>query len=122
MKTQSVEIVDRGRGPQLSTRKISVQDLLPFFRENACNDEIRRWLPMLSDEEIGVLKDYIRCHFDEVVEAESRIKAYHDQQRTAQAEWTRANDHLTSEERIALLRVKAAKQRAEKNGADDSRG
>ena len=122
MKTETVEIVDRGRGPQLSTRKITVQDLLPFYRENASNDEIRRWLPMLSDEEIGALREYIRCHFDEVAEDEKRIKAYHDKLRAAQPEWTRLNDHLTSEERIALLREKAAKRKAEKNGADDSRG
>jgi hypothetical protein len=122
MKTQTIEIVDRGRGPQLSTRKITVQDLLPFYRENVSNDEIRRWLPMLSDEEIGVLKDYIRCNFDEVVKAEQRIKAFHGTQRAAQPAWTRANDHLTPGERIALLREKAANRKSEKNGADDSRG
>ncbi len=122
MKTRTIEIVDHGLGPQLSTRKISVQDLLPFYRENASNDEIRRWLPMLSDEEIGVLKEYLRSHFEEVIAAEKRIKTHHDKQRTAQPEWTRANDHLTLEERTALLREKAAQRKAEENGADDSRG
>jgi uncharacterized protein (DUF433 family) len=122
MKTETIEIVDRGRGPQLSTRRITVQDLLPYYREGASNEEIRRWIPALSDEEIALLKDYIRDHYEEALEAEKRIKAYHDRLRAAQPEWTRANDHLSTEERRALLKAKLAQRMAEKNGAHDSVG
>ena len=112
MATATVEIVDRGRGPQLSTSRITVQDMLPFCREGASNDEIRRWMPSLTDEEIAVLKDYLRNHYDEALKAEREIKAYHDQMRAAQPKWARINDHRSLEERKALLRQKLAQRKA----------
>ncbi len=122
MKTETIEIVDRGRGPQLSTSRITVQDLLPYYREGVSNEEIRKWITSLTDEEIAVLKQYIVEHYEEVLETEKRIKAYHDRTRAAQPAWTRANDHLSIEERRAILRKKIAQRQAEKNGADDSSG
>ena len=35
MKTEILGIVDHGRGPQLSSCRITVQDLLPYFREGS---------------------------------------------------------------------------------------
>jgi hypothetical protein len=122
VKTATIEIVDRGRGPQLSTSRITVQDFLPYFREDASNEEIRRWVPALTDEEIALLKDYIRQHFEEVLQAEKEIKAYHDRMRARQPAWTRANDHLGLEERKTLLREKLAQRLTEKTDADDSGG
>ena len=122
MKTETIQIVDHGRGPQLSTSRITVQDLLPYYRDGVPNEEIRRWIPLLTDDEIALLKDYIRDHYQEVLETEKEIKAYHDRMRAAQPAWTRANDHLSIEERKALLREKLAQRQAEKNGADDSPG
>jgi hypothetical protein len=122
VKSETIEIVDHGRGPQLSTSRITVQDLLPYYRENAPNDEIRRWIPSLTDEEIGVLRDYIRDHYEEVLRLEGETKAYHDRMRAAQPAWTRANDHLSIEERKTLLREKLAQRQAGKNGADNSGG
>lgn len=116
MKTETLQIVDHGRGPQLSTCRITVQDLLPYYREGASNDEIRRWLPSLSDGEIALLRAYIRDHFDEVIQAEKEIKAYHDRMRAQQPAWTRANDALSLEERRALLRKKLAERKAGGNG------
>jgi len=122
MKTESIEIVDRGRGPQLSTSRITVQDLLPYVREGATTEEIRRWIPSLTDDEIAVLKDYIRQHEQEVLRAEKEIKAYHDGLRASQPAWTRAQDHLSIEERQALLRERLAQRKAETNRADHSGG
>jgi len=122
MKTETIQIVDHGRGPQLSTSRITVQDLLPYYRDGVSNEEIRRWIPSLTDDEIALLKDYIRAHYEEVLQSEREIKAYHDRMRAAQPAWTRANDHLSIEERKALLRKKLAHREAEKNGADDSPG
>jgi len=87
MQTDAIQIVDRGRGPQLSSNRITVQDLLPYYREGASNDEIRRWIPTLSDEEIGLLTAYIRDHYEEVLSAESEIKMYHQRMRAMQPEW-----------------------------------
>ncbi|MFO0970638.1 MAG: hypothetical protein U0793_34295 [Gemmataceae bacterium] len=104
MSADTVRIVDNGRGPQLSTSRITVQDLLPFYRDGSCNDEIRRWLPTLGDEEIAVLKDYLRDHYEEVLRAEADIKAYHDRMKVAQPSWTHASEALSIEERQARLR------------------
>src|SRR5438132_12140977 len=104
MKTETIHIVDSGRGPQLSTSRITVQDLLPYYREGASNEEICRWIPSLTDNEISVLKDYIRDHYDEVLRAEAEIKAYHERLRAAQPEWTRATTSLSIEQRRPRLR------------------
>jgi hypothetical protein len=122
MKTDTLQIVDIGRGPQLSTGRISAQDLLPYYREGASNDEIRRWIPSLSDDEITLLKDYIRDHLEEIVEAEKDIKAYHDRMRAQQPAWTRANDALSLEERRALMRQKLAERKEGSNGAAGTSG
>jgi hypothetical protein len=122
MKIQTLQIVDHGRGPQLSTCRITAQDLLPYYREGASNDEIRRWLPSLSDDEIALLRDYIRDHWEEVLQAEKDIKAYHDRMRAQQPAWARANDALSLEERRALLRQKLAERKAGSNGAQGTSG
>jgi uncharacterized protein (DUF433 family) len=116
----TIEIVDRGKGPQLSTSRITVQDLLPYYREGASNQEIRRWIPSLSDEEIAAVKQYIDEHFDEVLRAEKQIKAFHDRMRAAQPTWTRRNDHHSLEERKALLCERLARPIAKDSRANDS--
>ena len=122
MKIATLQIVDQGRGPQISSCRITVQDLLPYYREGASNEEIRRWIPSLTDEEIALLKDYIRDHFEKVVQTEKDIKAYHDRMRARQPAWTRANDHLSIEERRALLREKLAQRKTGANGGNASPG
>jgi uncharacterized protein (DUF433 family) len=71
----SIQIVDQGRGLQLSTSRVTVQDLLPYIQEGCSYDEIRRWIPVLTPEEIQVVEQYIREHYQEVVETERRIQA-----------------------------------------------
>lgn len=56
--SKTIEIVDRGRGPQLSTSRVTVQDLVPYFQEGCSFDEIMRWIPTLSQEEIAVVAQY----------------------------------------------------------------
>lgn len=122
MTTETIKIVDNGRGPQLSSSRITVQDLLPYYREGASNDEIRRWIPSLSDNEIALLKEYIRDHFREVVQTEKETKAYHDRMRAAQPVWAQANDHLSTEARRALLREKLAQRKVDQESADATPG
>jgi hypothetical protein len=122
MPTQTIHIVDIGRGPQLATSRVTVQDLLPFYREGTSNDDIRRWIPSLTDDEIAVLKAYIGDHHEAVLRAEAEIKAYHDRQRAAQPQWTRATEQLSLEERRVRLRAQLSRRKSEKNGADASPG
>ncbi len=122
MKTETLRIVDHGRGPQLSTCRITVQDLLPYYREGVSNDEIRRWIPSLSDDEIALLRNYIRDHFQEVIQAEQEIKAYHDRMRAQQPAWTRTIDALSLEQRRSLMRKKLAERKTGSNGAQGTSG
>src|SRR3954447_18003482 len=72
-------IVDCGRGPQLSTCKITVQDLLPSFKAVKSDADILAWYPQLGPDEVRLLRQYYLDHTAEVLEAEARIAAYHDE-------------------------------------------
>src|SRR5215218_6631099 len=70
-----IEIVDRGRGLQLSTTRITVQDLVPYFQEGCSHAEIIRWIPTLTSAEIDVVERYYREHQKELDEEDLRIRA-----------------------------------------------
>ena len=59
---KSIDLVDRGRGLQLSTSRITVQDLVPYFQDNCSDAEIIRWIPTLTAEEIAVVRQYYLDH------------------------------------------------------------
>lgn len=69
-----IQIVDRGRGPQLSTSRVTVQDLVPYFQEGCSYEEIRRWIPTLFAEEIAVVERYYREHQQDLDEEDRRIR------------------------------------------------
>jgi uncharacterized protein (DUF433 family) len=70
----NIEIVERGRGLQLSTSRVTVQDLVPYFQEGCSYEEIIRWIPTLSHAEIGVGEQYYREHKDELDEEDRLIR------------------------------------------------
>lgn len=69
-----ITIVDRGRGPQLSTSRITVQDLVPYFQLKYSYDQICEIMPTLSVAEIQVIERYVNEHRDEVMEEDRRIR------------------------------------------------
>ena len=75
-----VEIVDRGRGWQLSTSRITVQDLVPYFQRGCAYDEITRWIPILTHEEIALVEKYYREHQEELDAQDRWIRAYREEQ------------------------------------------
>jgi uncharacterized protein (DUF433 family) len=74
MKTETIQIIDRGRGPQLSTSRVTVQDLVPYFQEGCTYEEILRWIPTLSADEIAVVAHYYREHQKELDEEDRLIR------------------------------------------------
>jgi uncharacterized protein (DUF433 family) len=74
MTTRAIEIVDRGRGLQLSTSRVTVQDLVPYFQEGCTVEEITRWIPTLTAEEIAVAQQYYRDHQQELDEEDRLIR------------------------------------------------
>ena len=74
MKTEPIQIVDRGRGPQLSTSRVTVQDLVPYFQEGCTVDEIIRWIPTLTAEEIALVQRYYHDHQHHLDEEDRQIR------------------------------------------------
>lgn len=71
---KEITLVDRGRGLQLSTSRVRVQDLVPYFQEGCSYEEIVRWIPTLGREEIAVIERYYKEHKTDLDEEDRRIR------------------------------------------------
>ncbi len=112
---QDITLVDRGRGLQLSTTRITVQDLVPYFQQGCSYEEIIRWIPSLTHEEIAVVEQYYQQHKAELDEEDRQIRAYRDEQiRLQRLRFPQFEG--THEERMTRLRGLLEKRRQEKNG------
>jgi len=110
-----ITLVDRGRGLQLSTNRITVHDLVPYFQDGCSHDEIIRWIPSLTHEEIRIVERYYRQHQDELDEYERRIRAYRAEQiRLQRLRFPEREGNR--QERLAQLRQLLRQRRQEKSG------
>src|SRR5260221_5882056 len=107
---KTVEIVDRGRGLQLSTSRVTVQDLVPYFQEGCSYEEIIRWIPTLTVEEIAVVEHYYRKHQAELDE-EDRLIRERTEERVRQQRQRIPEFEGTPEERLTRLSGLLEKQR-----------
>lgn len=98
-----ITLVDRGRGLQLSTSRITVMDLVQYFRSGWSHEEIMRCLPTLTSAEIAVVEDYYRAHKMELDAEGDRVIAYREEQMRLQAIRFPMRDE-TKEERMARFR------------------
>ncbi len=122
-KTEIVTIVDRGRGPQLSNRKLTVQDLLPYFKEGAADEEILRWYPQIGQTELDLLRAYYRDHTEEMLALERRTAAHNEQVLKQFTPPKLPTDGMTRDEKRAwMLQRLSEKEKAERNGVHDSTG
>lgn len=71
---KAITLVDRGRGLQLSTHRVRVQDLVPYFQEGCSYEEILRWIPTLTHDEIAVVEQFYREHKEELDEEDRFIR------------------------------------------------
>lgn len=67
-------IVDRGRGPQLSTSRITVQDLVPYLQQKYSYEQIIEIMPVLTVNEIQLVENYIQEHYQQVMEQDRHIR------------------------------------------------
>ena len=100
MTTKTIEIVDRGRGLQLSTSRVTVQDLIPYFQEGCSHDEILGWIPTLTTEEIEVVERYYRAHQRELDEEDRMIRERGKEQRNP--EWVEKLLETARSERLEI--------------------
>jgi hypothetical protein len=121
MKTQTIEIVDRGRGPQLSTSRITVLDVFYYLHRGHGFDMVHQAMPSLTREEFDVIVAFTKSHHDELVEKDRRADAFHQERMDAQhakgGVFAPSEENLTTEERVARLKKKMEQKLAEKNGA-----
>lgn len=113
--TQPVAIVDRGRGYQLSTCRITVLDLVPYFQKGNSPDEIRRWIPTLSYEEIEAVERFYRAHREEFDDKDRRARERRAEEiRLQRLKFPEVNG--TAEERMARLQDLLEKRRRGRAG------
>ncbi len=104
MAQQVIEIVDCGRGPQLSTSRITVQDLVPYLQQQYSYEQIVDIMPVLTVEEIQVVERYVQENYDAVMEQDRRIRE--------RAAARRKSPRIEEAERAQRLqRLEAARQR-----------
>ena len=115
MKLDAVKIIDHGRGPQLSNSRITVLDLVHYFQRGASYDEIIRWIPALSRNEIALVERYYREHNKEFDEMERLAQERRQEQIRLQRQRFPEFEG-TGEEHLARLRQLLENHRAEKNG------
>jgi uncharacterized protein (DUF433 family) len=108
MNTNDIQLVNRGRGLQLSTIRVTVQDLVPYFQEDCSYEEILRWIPALTFEEIKVVEAYYREHQAELDEQDRAIRERSAQRRNP--EWVQKVIAEGHAERLAILERHRQKQ------------
>ena len=70
------EIINRGRGPEIAGTRITVYDVLDYYKEGWHRDRIAS-LFRISSRQVDAAIRYIEEHRDEVMEAYGRILARH---------------------------------------------
>jgi uncharacterized protein (DUF433 family) len=113
--TEEITIVDHGRGPQLSTCRITVLDLVRYFQSGNAREEIIRWIPTLSHEEITVAERFYWAHQQEFDEKDRQARARREEQiRLQRVKYPELDE--TREERVARLQRLLEQRRRERNG------
>ncbi len=127
MKTQTVRIVDLGRGPQIEGHRLTVMDVFYYLHRGYDFDFIHRAMPSLLREEFDAVVEYVNQHHDELVEKDRRADEFIRQSIAAQRAkglYHEIDDSVPVEERAARLREKLRlrlAEQAEKNGGHAAR-
>jgi uncharacterized protein (DUF433 family) len=68
-------ILDRGCGPQIAGRRITVFNLVPYFLDPDTTEAAICQTYELSPEQVAAARAYVLSHFDEVMAVHCRIEA-----------------------------------------------
>jgi uncharacterized protein (DUF433 family) len=121
MSAKKVHIVDLGRGPQIQGHRLTVMDIYYYLHRGYEFEFIHRAMPSLSREQFDAVVEYVKEHREELAEEDRRVEEFH--QRGQEAQHARGGifgegeENMTTQERVARLREKMERKRAEKNGA-----
>jgi hypothetical protein len=120
MKTETVQIVDRGRGPQLSSSRITVLDIFYYLHRGHDFEFIQVAMPTLSRDEFNVVVEYVTAHYDELVQKDQKadefIRKGIEAQRARGGIFAEGDENLTTEQRVSRLMGIMKQRMPEKNG------
>jgi uncharacterized protein (DUF433 family) len=118
MKSETIEIVDRGRGPQLSTTRITVMDIFYWLHRGYGWDHIQESMPTLTKGEFDVVMEFVNQHREELAEKDARIEERIQERITEQRArgFGPPDDSMTTEQWVTRFRQKIKRKQAEKNG------
>lgn len=111
-----IKLVDRGRGLQLSTSRITVMDLVQYFRAGWSHEEIMGCLPTLTSSEIAVVEEYYRAHKMELDAEDDRVIAYREEQTRLQAIRFPMPEETTEERKARFREIIKKRQGASGEG------
>jgi uncharacterized protein (DUF433 family) len=74
MKTETVRIVDLGRGPQVEGHRLTVMDVFYYLHRGYDFDFIHRAMPSLTRDQYDAVVEYVNDHRDELVAKDSRVE------------------------------------------------
>src|SRR5262245_15968656 len=123
MKSGTIEIIDRGRGPQLSTTRMTVLDVFYYLHRGHGFDFIQQAMPSLTREEFDVVVQYVNAHHDELVEKDRKAEEFI--QKGMEAQRARGgifavDETLTKEQRVNRLREMLKRRTVGGNGEGHS--
>src|SRR5438552_3020937 len=72
--TNTVRIVDVGRGPQIEGHRLTVMDVFYYLHRGYDYDFIRRAMPSLTREQFDAVCAYVNEHRGELVEKDCRVE------------------------------------------------
>ncbi len=118
----TIQIVDLGRGPQLSTSRITVLDVFYYLHRGRDWDIVHQAMPSLSQPEFDAIVAYVNDHRAELMEADREVEQRIEREiADQQARGLRheIDQSASVTERAARLKekmVRKLRERAERNG------
>src|SRR5438477_11771646 len=84
MKIETVQIVERGRGPQLASSRITVLDVFYYLHRGYDFDFIQRAMPTLTRGEFDAVVCYVSAHHDELLKRDRHTEELNQREAEAQ--------------------------------------
>ena len=127
MKTETIRIVDCGRGPQIEGQRLTVMDVFFYLHRGYDFDFIHRAMPSLTRDQFETVVGYVRDHQEELVASDRRIEERNQKwiaELKAKGLYHEIDTTVPVEVRAERLKEKLRqrhKDQAEKNGGHPSR-
>ena len=124
MKTETIQIVDLGRGPQIAGHRLTVLDVFYYINRGRDFDFIRRALPSLSRDEFDAVLEYAHEHHGELVEKDRLAEEFIQRgiaEQKAKGLYRQIDDSIPVAVRATRLKESVRKRLAEQQSGNAAR-